>query len=88
MDAGPSTKAFVLVLDQEYTAGNTNGANILCYQTLGGMTGTEGTFDLPAGYDPEGWGTSYYVYILAENRHGIYESDYASIPVPVKAPFR
>ena len=87
-NAGPSTQASVLVLDQEYTAGNTNGAGIICYQTLGGMTGTEGTFDIPAGYDPEDWGTDYYVYILAENRHGIYESDYASIPVPVKAPFR
>ena len=88
MNAGPATQASVLVLDQEYTAGNTNGAGIICYHTLGGTTGTEGTFDLPAGCDPEGWGTGYYVYILAENRHGMYESDYASIPVPVKAPFR
>lgn len=85
-DASSSTQASVLVLDKEYTPGNTNGADIICYHTLGGMTGTEGAFDLPAGYDPEDWGTDYFVYILAENRYGIYESDYASIPVPVKAP--
>ena len=87
-NAGPSTQASVLILDQEYTAGNANDARILNYHTLGGIAETEGTFDLPASFEPEDWGSDYYVYILAENRHGIYESDYASVPVPVQGPSR
>ena len=30
--------------------------------------------------------TFYPVYILAENRHGMYETDYASVPAAVEAP--
>ena len=46
----------------------------------------EGVLSLPEGLDPEGWGTDYFVYILAENRHGMYETDYASVPAAVEAP--
>ena len=85
-DAGERTRASVLILDKEYTPGNTNGAVIIAYQNVGSGTDGRGAFALPAGYDPDGWGTDYHVYILAENINDLYESDYASVPVPVNRP--
>lgn len=88
MNAGSLTQASVLIVDKEFTAGNTNDAGIMCCHALEGMTGAEDTFDLPAGCDPGDRGTGYFVFNLAENCHGMHESDYAGIPVPVNAPSR
>ncbi|MBR4346876.1 MAG: hypothetical protein IKP75_08095 [Oscillospiraceae bacterium] len=49
-------------------------------------TGT-GTFELPSYLTLEDWGTEYTVSILAEDVNGQYETDYASEPVEVAAPF-
>ena len=41
-----------------------------------------GSFDYSlAGLDISDWGTSYHVYLIAEDNNGIYETDYASVPV-------
>ncbi len=81
-DAEDTTRASVLILDREYSAGNAYGADILLYDALG----PGGTFDLPAGCDLSGWGTDYYVYLLAENLNDPYRTDYASLPVPLNPP--
>ena len=86
VNAGKETRASVLMLDKEYTPGNTNGAGMLCYSSLGRASITGGTFCIPEGYDLNGWGTDYHVYIFAENINGDMETDYASVPVPVNAP--
>ncbi len=49
-------------------------------------TGT-GTFELPSYLTLKDWGTEYTVSILAEDVNGQYETDYASEPVEVAAPF-
>ena len=85
-DVGVATRASVLILDREYTQGNENGANIICYRSLGSASDAYGTFEIPAGCGPGGWGTDYHVYILAENINGMYETDHASVPVPLGAP--
>ena len=79
--SGDVTRVSVLILDKAYTAGNENGAGILLYRAL-----DSGTFDLPEGCDPDGWGTDYHVYLLAENILGPCETDYAGVPVPVNPP--
>lgn len=72
-------------------------ANILYYGELDGYfeitTATDstdyinhGTFSLPSDLDPDKWGEDYYVYIVPEELHGTYYSDYAGTPVPVSAP--
>ena len=81
-DANPGTRVSVLILDKVYLPGNPNGAGILGYNAL--QAG--GTFELPAVCDPEGWGTDYHVYLLAENLNGPCRTDYASIPLPLNAP--
>ncbi len=84
-----ATQVSVLILDDEYTVGNTNGANVLVYDKLNvdtfSASGT-GTFTMPdslygmeAGYD-------YYVYIIAEDVNGAKETDYASTPVAITIP--
>ena len=81
-DANPATRLSVLILDKAYIPGNLNSAGILSYTALQ----ADGTFELPAGCGPDGWGTDYHVYIFAENVGGALETDYASIPVPVNVP--
>ena len=81
-DASDTTLAAVLILDKEYTPGNENGAAILCYD----VPDAEGDLTLPEGLDPSGWGTDFFVYVLAESRHGAHETDYACAPVKVEAP--
>ena len=83
----------VLVLDKEYTPGNTNGASILyfgvteCPTTDDGVKLTGKTnFSLPSKFTLSGWGSSYYVYLVAEDECGFYETDYASVPVLLTAP--
>ncbi len=85
-DADPGTRLSVLILDREYIPGVTNDAVILGYAALKGTSGAGGTFDLPAGCEPDGWGTDYHVYILAENLNGPCRTDCASLPVPLYAP--
>ena len=81
-DAGEATRAAVLILDREYTPGNTNGAVILHY----GALDADGAFSLPGGFDPDGWGRDYHFCLFAENLNGTYETDYASLPVPLNRP--
>ena len=85
-DAKQATRVSVLILDKEYKAGNTNNATIKYYGKLNTSSGDSplsgtGTFTLPSGLTASGWGSSYYVYLLAEIENGIPESDYASTPV-------
>ena len=86
-DAKQATRISVLILDKEYKAGNTNNATIKYYGELSiQSTGTSplngtGTFTLPSGLTASGWGSSYYVYLLAEIENGRHETDYASVPV-------
>ncbi len=81
-----ATHVSVLVLNNEYTVGNTNNANILAYGKLNtesfSATGS-GTFTLPDTVDGKTLGTDYYVYILAEDVNGTYETDYASAPLEI-----
>lgn len=87
-DSANATQASVLILDKKYAHGNANGASILYYDKLGGTFATtaEGTFTLPAALDLSGWGTDYFVYIVAEDVNGCRETDYASKPVELSAP--
>ncbi len=86
-DAGTATRVSVLILDKSY---GTPGAQIFYYDALGGTFSNSavatGTFKLPSTLDISGWGTNYYVYILAEDINGEKETDYASTPVPIDAP--
>ena len=82
-DASSATRASVLILDEEY---GSSDAQILYYNALGNASSTYGKFTLPSGLDPAKWGTDYYVYILAEDVNGKYETDYASAPFKVSGP--
>ena len=81
-----ATQVSVLVLDKEYTAGNTNGATVLDYQKLNvdsfSTSGT-GTFALPSGLTGT-LGTDYHIYLLAEHVNADNSTDYASEPVKVE----
>ena len=85
-DADDAMRISVLILDREYSAGNTGSASIIYYSSLGSTLDGIGTFDLPAGCSPDGWESDYRVYILAEIIRGPYETDYASAPVAVSSP--
>ncbi|MCR4704128.1 MAG: hypothetical protein K5665_10755 [Saccharofermentans sp.] len=85
-----ANQASVLILDKEYTPGNTNNANILYYRAMSGTfknwgTAT-GTFTLPESLKMSGWGKDYHIYILSETLTGDEESDYASVPVEIYNP--
>ena len=78
----------VLILNNTYTEGNTNGAKILYYNEIGGsykISGT-GTFTLPSNLNINAWGSSYHVYIIAEDINGDKESDYCSKPYELEIP--
>ena len=81
-----ATQVSVLVLDKEYTAGNTNGAKVLAYDKLNvdsfSTTGT-GSFTLPDSLSGKKAGTDYHIYIVAEDVNEEKETDYASTPVEV-----
>ena len=82
-----ATQVAVLVLDKEYTAGNTNGATVLDYQRLNvdsfSTSGT-GSFTLPDSLSGKIAGTDYHIYIVAEDVNEEKETDYASEPVKVE----
>ena len=81
-----ATQVSVLILNKEYTAGNTNGATVLDYQKLNvdsfSTSGT-GTFALPSGLTGT-LGTDYHIYLLAEHVNADNSTDYASEPVKVE----
>ncbi|MDY3745996.1 MAG: DUF6273 domain-containing protein, partial [Lachnospiraceae bacterium] len=85
-NGGNATQASVLILDKEYTAGNTNGAKVLAYDKLNvdsfSTTGT-GSFTLPDSLSGKKAGTDYHIYIVAEDVNEEKETDYASTPVEV-----
>ena len=64
-NGGNATQASVLILDKEYTAGNTNGAKVLAYDKLNvdsfSTTGT-GSFTLPDSLSGKKAGTDYHIY--------------------------
>ena len=82
-----ATQVSVLILNKEYTAGNTNEATVLDYQKLNvdsfSTSGT-GSFTLPDSLSGKIAGTDYHMYILAEDVYGEKETDYASEPVKVE----
>ena len=81
--SGGPNQISVLILDDEYSDGNTKKANILYY----GALSDEQSFDFSStGLDLSGWGKDYYVYILAETVNDGYKTDYATKPVAVAAP--
>ena len=85
-NSGNATQVSVLILDKEYTVGNTNGATVLAYDKLNvdsfSTTGT-GTFTLPDSLSGKKAGTDYHIYIVAEDVNGEKETDYAGTPVEV-----
>lgn len=86
-NSGNATQVSVLVLDKEYTAGNTNGAKVLDYQKLNDVNSTStsesGTYTLSDDLSGKAAGTDYHVYILAEDVNDEKETDYASEPVEI-----
>ncbi|MBO7448822.1 MAG: DUF4214 domain-containing protein [Clostridiales bacterium] len=86
-DAENATRVSIMIVDKEYVAGNTNNASILYYDELEKASATEGTFTLPSSLSTDGWGSSYYVYILAEDINDTYETDFASAPIKINSPF-
>lgn len=86
-NSGNATQVSVLVLDKEYTAGNTNEAKVLDYQKLNDVNSTStsgsGTYTFPDSLSGKVAGTDYHVYILAEDVNDEKETDYASEPVEI-----
>ena len=90
-DGGAVTKVSVLILDKQYTPGNTNNANILAYDTLDTndvnfQTTSTGTFKLPAELSEKECGKDYYAYIIAECDKSDKLTNYASAPVSISVP--
>ncbi|MBO4578550.1 MAG: S-layer homology domain-containing protein [Clostridiales bacterium] len=87
-DADNATRVSVLVLNKEYTEGNSNNADILFYAPMDGVYAASGTktFSLPDSIDIYGWDKDFYVYIVAEDVNGEKDTDYASVPVKVDVP--
>ena len=90
-EGGAVTKASVLILDKQYTPGNTNNANILAYDTLDTndvnfQTTSIGTFKLPAELSEKECGKDYYAYIIAECDKSNKLTNYASAPVSISVP--
>ena len=72
-----ATQVSVLLLDKEYTEGNTNDAEVLYY----GALNSNDSFTLPEALSDKVCGIDYYAYIIAEDINGVAETDYASEPV-------
>ena len=82
-----ATQLSVLIMeDSPYVAGKaaTSGFDYIKLSVDSwGIEGT-GTFTLPAKYKDKEWGSDYFVYILAEDVNGTYETDYASEPLEIR----
>ena len=74
-----ATQVSVLLLDKEYTEGNTNDAEVIYY----GALDDNGSFTLSSDLSGKVCGRDYYAYIVAEDVNGAYETDYASKPVEI-----
>ncbi|MCR5227094.1 MAG: DUF6273 domain-containing protein [Eubacterium sp.] len=89
-DSGNVNRVSILILDKEYTPGNSNEANILCYGRLttagDSLTSGEGTFNIPGNLSMDKWGVDYHVYLVAEDVNDTYETDYASEPLELSKP--
>ena len=75
-----NTCVSVLVTDKEYTDKN---AVVKQYGTLDSGTGTFNIDNSITGT----CGKDFHIYLIAENRNGIYETDYASVPFEIKENF-
>lgn len=87
-DSANATRASILITDKKYDA---DGAKILLYESLGSSKTTTGTFTLPSNCAAGGWGSSYHVYIIAEDINTGYdgkETDFASAPVELSKPYQ
>ena len=87
-NSGNATRVSVLILDEAFTYGNTNNANIISYAELEGTyaKNSVGKFDFPSSLSLMTWGTEYHVYLLAEDINGDKETDYASHLYELSAP--
>ena len=74
-----ATQVSVLLLDKEYTQGNTNDAEVIYY----GALDDEDSFTLPSDLSDKVCERDYYAYIVAEDVNGTYATDYASAPVEI-----
>ncbi|MBO4637853.1 MAG: DUF4214 domain-containing protein [Clostridiales bacterium] len=73
----PCNRVSVFIVDKlDYRS-----ANMLYYGALTPSGEDRGTFTLPSGLSAEGWGTDYFVYMVAEQVNGPHETDYACAPV-------
>ena len=82
-NASNITHISVLVLDKEYKEENHASTNIIDYNPMYIDSGTsEGTvvYTLPNNLQNKVCGLDYFVYIIAEDVNGQYETDYASEP--------
>ncbi len=74
-----ATQVSVLLLDKEYTEGNSNDAEVIYY----GALDDEDSFTLPSNLSDKVCGSNYYAYIVAEDVNGEKETDYASTPIKI-----
>ncbi len=80
---GNPDRISVMITNKEWEQGNPDNAVIERY----GKFDTAGKyFNLPEDYDIDKWGEDYFVYLIAENTHTGYASDYAGMPTEVTAP--
>lgn len=77
-----ATQVSLMVLDKEYTQGNTNGAKLVNYQKLADASVASGAFTLTADMK----NSSYDYYIVAEDVNSGNLTDYASTPVKITIP--
>lgn len=85
--SGEVTQVSVLVLDKEYTKGNTNGAQVLDYKKLAVDSFAkegEGTYQIPDEISDKKLGEDYHMYIVAEDVNEGVLTDYASEPAEIK----
>lgn len=79
VEGGSANRISVLILDKEYK----NATEIKYYDALNDAH----EFDFSAtGLDIAGWGTDYFVYVVAEEVNNDPKTDYACIPIKVSAP--
>ncbi|MDD6058542.1 MAG: DUF6273 domain-containing protein [Clostridiales bacterium] len=83
-NGGNATQVSLMVLDKEYTKGNTNGARLVAYEKLADAGSITGTFTLTEDMK----NGSYYYYIVAEDVNGDKATDYASAPVQITIPLQ
>lgn len=78
----------VLILDKEWTRGNSNNASVLAYDTVYSDTASYVAYTLPVELAGKECGKDYYAYIVAEDINSGASTDYASEPVALDIPNR